>query len=224
MATEKSKREVLREKIAARKAERKVEEGAKYARLRQVAAEEPKEVDIALTEVAEALGVMAEGLTNLRENLDFIQAPKSASIKVRVAAARKYAAAFKHTAAETPEVLVDAVAEIYNSLDEIAAGLENLATNLGFEIPGGSEVMDEFADEGQAELEEAAEGGETIPEQIEEEVHDPDESEEVAEEEEEEDFEEKDASGSDNWYMNNQEKKVETAQIPQVASKRPVKK
>jgi hypothetical protein len=226
------KREALREKIAARRAERKAELGTKYARLRQVAAEEPKEVDAALGELAEAFGAMADGLNNLRDNLDLIQAPKTAKLAVRIAAARKYAKAFKQAAEETPEVVADALNEIYNSLDEIAAGVENLAEHIGVEI-NSTPTMDAFADEGQAELDEAEEEGESVHEQIEEEAAGEEEPEHVEEEEEEnkeasgsdnfvmnnEAEEVKEASGADNFLMDNSDKKVEHMEIPEAQGK-----
>lgn len=204
----KSMRESLREKIAARKAERLAEQKNKYARLRQVATEEPKEVEEALTEIADALATMSEGLVNLRENLDLVKAPKTASLKVRIATARKYASSFKQVAGESPEVIVDAVAEIYNSLDELAAGLENFAENLGFEIPT-TPAMEDVIDEGESELNEAHEEGETVPEAIEDEAADM-----TDEIEEDEDVEEHVASGSDNFVMDNSTKKTEKVEIP----------
>lgn len=222
MATEKkSSREVLREKIAARRKAQAEEAKAKFARLRQVAMDEPKEVDAALSELGEALGTMADALTNLKENLDLVQAPKEAALKVRIASARKYASSFRRMAEEAPEVVADALNEVYNSLDEIAAGVENLAENLGVELHG-SEVMKEFAEEGKEELAEAKEEGETVEEQIheeaegtegtpEDEAEDAEQREEMEEEESEEvpeKFDEHEASGND-WFVTDRDEQGE---------------
>jgi len=127
------------------------EASTKWARLRQVAAEEPKEADAAIAELAEALGIMADSLHNLRTNLDLIEAPKTASIKVRVATARKYAAKFRELASEAPEVIADALSEVYHSLDDVAGAVETLAENLGIEL-NLSPAEEAFGEEGKEEL------------------------------------------------------------------------
>jgi hypothetical protein len=126
---------------------------SKWARLRQVAAEEPKEADAAIAEVADALGTMADALGNLRENLDLLEAPKTANIKVRIATARKYATAFRRMAEEAPEVIANAISEVYHSLDDVAGALENLAENMGIEL-NLSPVEEEFDAEAGHEPEE----------------------------------------------------------------------
>jgi hypothetical protein len=130
-----------------------------WARLRQVAAEEPKEADAAIAELAEALGTMADSLNNLRTNLDLVEAPKTASIKVRVQAARKYAAKFRQIAEEAPEVMADALSEVYHSLDEVAGAVETLAENMGIELSL-TPAEAAFGEEGKEEL-----GGEWGPEE-----------------------------------------------------------
>jgi hypothetical protein len=135
-------REELRKKLAARKAERAVEASSKYARMRQVAAEESKEVDAALSELAEALGGMADAMMMLKENLGLIQAPKTAALSVRMTAARKYAAPFKELAEKSPDVIADALNEVYQALDEVGAGIETLADNMGVELVPAEEEME----------------------------------------------------------------------------------
>jgi hypothetical protein len=125
---------------------------SKWARLRQVATEEPKEADSAIAEVAEALGTMADALSNLRENLDLIEAPKTANIKVRIATARKYATAFRRIAEDTPEIVAGAISEVYHSLDDVAGAFENLAENLGVELSL-TPAEEAIGEEGKAELE-----------------------------------------------------------------------
>lgn len=124
---------------------------SKWARLRQVAAEEPKEADAAIAELAEALGVMADSLHNLRTNLDLIEAPKTASVKARIIATRKYAAKFRQIANEEPEIVADALNEVYHSLDDVAGAVETLAKNLGIELSL-SPAEEAFAEEGKEEL------------------------------------------------------------------------
>jgi hypothetical protein len=123
----------------------------KWSRLRQVAAEEPKEADSALAEVADALGTMSDALSNLRENLDLIEAPKTASIKVRIATARKYATSFRNIATDAPEVVADAISEVYHSLDDVAGAIETLAENLGIDLEL-TPAEEAFAEEGKEEL------------------------------------------------------------------------
>jgi hypothetical protein len=123
----------------------------KWARLRVVAAEDAKEVDSAVAEVADALGVMADALSNLREHLDLIEAPKSASLKVRIATARKYATAFRRIAEEAPEIVADAISEVYHSLDDVAGAIENLAENMGIELEL-TPAEEAFGEEGKEEI------------------------------------------------------------------------
>jgi len=126
-------------------------EQSKWARLRQIAGEEPKEADVALAEVADALGTMADALSNLRDNLDLIEAPKTASIQVRLATTKKYATAFKRIAEEAPEVVADAISEVYHSLDDVAGAIEALAENMGIDLDL-TPVEDAFAEEGEKEV------------------------------------------------------------------------
>jgi hypothetical protein len=132
---------------------------SQWARLRQVAAEEPKEADAAIAELAEALGTMADSLNNLRTNLDLVEAPKTASIKVRVQAARKYAAKFRQIVEEAPEVMADALSEVYHALDDVAGAVETLAENMGIELSL-TPAEAAFGEEGKEEL-----GGEWEPEE-----------------------------------------------------------
>ena len=118
----------------------------KWARLRQVAADEPKEAGGAIAELAEALGVMADSLQALRTNLDLTEAPKTASPKARILAARRYASRFRQIANESPEVMADALSEVYHALDDVAGAVENLAENLGIDL-NLSPVEEEFDDE-----------------------------------------------------------------------------
>lgn len=129
----------------------------KWARLRHVATEDAKEVDSAVAEVAGALGVMADALSNLREHLDLIEAPKTATLKVRLAAARKYAATFRRIADEAPEIVADAISEVYHSLDDVAGAIETLAENMGISLEL-TPAEEAFAEEGKEELAE----GETL--------------------------------------------------------------
>jgi hypothetical protein len=161
----------------------------KWARLRQVAAEDPKEADNALAEVADALGTMADSLTNLRENLDLIEVPKSASIKARIANARKYANGFRRMADEAPEVVADAISEVYHSLDDVAGALEHLAENMGIDLDL-TPAEEAFGEEGKEEI--AGEAPEFPFEEKEEETED-------------EEPEVKEASGSDNWVTDRNE-------------------
>ena len=148
----------LLKKIQARKAEKQAAEKAKYAQMRVVAESNPGQIEQDLTLLADACAAQAEAFDALRENLDLIQAPKEASYKVRVAAAKEYAVSFRRIAEEAPEQLADAVREAYHSLDEQAGALEMLADHLGVEL-GATPAEEAFAEEGIQEIEEADEQG-----------------------------------------------------------------
>lgn len=151
-------RAALLKKIQARKAEKVAAKKAKYATMRHVAENMPGEIEKDLTLLADACAAQAEAFDALRENLDLIRAPKEASIKVRVAAAKQYAAEFRRIAEESPEQLADAVREAYHSLDEQAGALETLAEHLDIEL-GATPAEEAFAEEGKAEIAEADEQG-----------------------------------------------------------------
>ena len=85
----------LREKIAARKAEREDQQKQKYAKMRLVAEKAPDKLEKCLASLADKCASMAEGWENLRENLGLMKAPHNAALKLRVAAARNYAKNFK---------------------------------------------------------------------------------------------------------------------------------
>jgi hypothetical protein len=153
-----AKPQEIRKKIMARKAEKAAAEYEKYAVLRVVAANDPGSVEKDLTQLADACAGQAEAFDNLRENLDLIQPPKEAALKVRVAAARNYAKAFRQIAEDHPEQLAEALSEAYHSLDEQAGALENLADHLGIDL-GATPAEEAFAEEGKQELDEADESG-----------------------------------------------------------------
>ena len=128
----KSARELLREKVAAHAAEKKA---LKFGRLREVALKESKKAGEAISELAHSMRVVAESFSHLAANLDLTPPPSAASPAAKAAALKKYAAEFRRLAEQNPEMLSDAVIELYHSLDEICAGVENLASNLGIELP-----------------------------------------------------------------------------------------
>ena len=148
----------LLKKIQARKSEKVAAEKAKYTKMRRIAEANPGLIEKDLTMLADACAAQAEGFDALRENLDLIQAPKEASVKVKVSAAKHYAVAFRRIAEETPEQLAGAVREAYHSLDEQAGALEMLADHLGIDL-GATPAEEAFADEGKQEIEEADEQG-----------------------------------------------------------------
>jgi len=127
MTSAKEIRAALREKIAARRKER-------YARLRQVAAEEPEQAEAGLDEMANAFGALADSVTALRENLDLVTPIASANVQAKVLARKHYAKAFRQIAEENPQELEGAINQVYQSLDEVAEALENYADHMGLEI------------------------------------------------------------------------------------------
>ena len=157
----------LLKKIQARKAEKQAAEKAKWAKMRHVAEEGAAGVESALSTLAESCAAQAEAFDNLKENLDLIQAPKEASLKVRTAAARNYAKSFKRIAEEQPEMLAEALQEAYHSLDEQAGALEQLADAVGVDLHE-SPAEEAFGQEGLQEIGEAEEEGEPISEDLKE--------------------------------------------------------
>ena len=134
----KTSREVLREKIAAIGEDRKAQE---YGLLREVAAREPQKVGDALGELAHIASAWGASAAALRENLDLTDGPHAASLRARTAARKKYAAEFRRIAEAAPEQVEEAIVELYRSIDDIAAGLENLASHLGIDLAGGEEEL-----------------------------------------------------------------------------------
>jgi hypothetical protein len=197
----------LLKKIQARKAEKQAASKAKWAKMRSTAAQYAPTIEKNLAKLAELCSLAAEGFENLRDNLDLVQAPKEASLKVRVAAARNYAKAFQRIAEESPEMLAEAVQEAYKSLDEIAGTLELAADQLGVDVNATS-AEDAFAEEGIAEIE-----------------HGEAEGEEIAEEEAPVDEEIKEGAGSD-WFATDRDesghaKTPEQVEVPRVANSGP---
>ncbi len=169
MANRDEKRAKLMEKILARRTEKQAAEKAKFAKMRKAAEEGASGVEKELTQLADACAAQAEAFENLRENLDLIQPPKEASLKVRVAAARSYGKAFKRIAEEAPEQLAEALGEAYHSLDEQAGALENLADTLGVDLHE-TPAEEAFAEEGINELGEADEAGVPVSSEVEQEA------------------------------------------------------
>lgn len=112
----------------------KIKVTAKYATLRRVAEEEPKELSHALGELAEAFSSLADASEALMENLDLTSAGEAAPLSEKVASRKKFASALRKIAGENPEAVEEAVQELYHSLDEIAEAIENLAGNLDIDL------------------------------------------------------------------------------------------
>src|SRR5271157_204502 len=203
-----AKPQEIRRKIQARQAEKLAAEKAKYAKMKHVADNDPGSIEKDLTNLADACAAQAEAFDALRENLDLIQAPKGASLKIRVAAARQYAKEFKRIAEEAPQELASAVSEAYHSLDGQAGALEQLADHLGIDL-GATPTEEAFAEEGIQEMEEADEQGVPMGD-----VGEPP----VGGEEEKE-------AGSEGWVTDRdksgQPKPLDKAEVPRVANSGP---
>lgn len=201
----------LRDKIAARRKDRKAKKIDKYAKMRLVAAKAPEKLEKHLARLADKFASMAEGIENLRENLGLVRVGKEAPMKNRVAAAKSYGKKFVRIAQEAPEALEGALVEAYNGLNDIAADIEFAAEQMGvpLEAEGGmvqdvaEDIVDEAEFEGESpehELMEKADG-------------------EKIEEEPEED---KEASGGDAFSTDRDEsgqpKTPERVEVPRAAS------
>jgi len=200
---------IIRKRIAARREARKSEETQKFSKM-VAASKAPEKVAKLLESVGDKLAAYAEGVANLRDHLDLVKASKDAPLKVRVAATRNYGKGFQRIAQEDPGALADALKEAYKGLDEIAAGIEMAAGELGISLDA-TPAEEAFAGEGMLELEH----GEAEGEEMAEEGEIPPEAEEPMEEPEEE----KEASGSDMWVTDRdsggQPKAPAKAAIPQ---------
>jgi len=131
----------------------------KYARLKQVAAEEPEAASEGLEQVGNAFGELADAVQNLRENLDLAPIGEGAPLKERIASWRRFAHSFVQLAEENPQALEQAITEVYQSMDEVAGALENYAENMGLTLePNGMneppEVGGELQELGEEKLEE----------------------------------------------------------------------
>jgi hypothetical protein len=183
-------REELRQRIASRREARKSAETQKFAKM-VAASKSPEKVAGLLASVESKLSSYAEGVANLRDHLDLIKASKDAPLKVRVAAARNFGKGFRLIAEQEPGKLADALTEAYKGLDEIAAGLEMAAQELGISLDV-TPAEEALAVEGEAEIELGEPEGEAV-------VDDGEIPPEVEEPMESEPEEEKEASGSDMW-------------------------
>jgi len=197
-------RAALLKKIQARKAEKVAAYKSKWAKMRHMADEGAGDVEKSLSNLAESCAAQAESFENLRENLDLIQAPKEASVKTRVIAARNYAKTFQRIAEEAPEQLAEALQQAYHSLDEQAGSLEQLAQDLGVDL-NATPAEEAFAEEGIQELEGEEEASQTVSEGVEDEV--------------------KEGAGSDAWTTDRDEtgqpKVPQTIDVPRVANSGP---
>lgn len=141
-----SKRSSVIAKIKGRKAQ-----DAKWAKLRQVAEDHSPEAAEALEQLGQVFGELADRVDAFRENLDLVDAPKSAHLKTRIAARRALGTRFRQIAQETPDQMGAAVNELFHVLDDVAAGIENFAENLGIELTT-TPAESAFIEEGEQEL------------------------------------------------------------------------
>lgn len=188
----------LRDKIAARRAERAAGKTKKYAKMRLVAAKAPEKLEKHLTMLADKYASAAEGIENLRENLGLVRPAKNAPLKVRVGATRDYAAKFRRIAEEAPEKLEDALAEAYQGLNDIAQDIEMAAEQMGVELDAAPEEGGSFPPAVEEEVagdivEEAKEEGEAPEFELLEKAEDS------------EPEEEKEAAGGDAWSTDRDE-------------------
>ncbi len=216
----------LREKIAARKAERKTEKTKEYAKMRSVATKAPEKLEKHLIRLADKFASMAEGIENLRENLGLIRAAKEAPLKVRTAAAKEYGKKFRKIAEENPEKLEEAVVELYEGLNDFAADIEFAAEQMGVDLNVGGDFHEKLEEEVTEET--AKNVAEDIVEEADTEGESPEvelfEKAEGTEPEEEEVVEDKAAAGSasDAWVTDRDEtgspKAPEQVDVPRVAA------
>ena len=136
-----AQREEARVRVAAYVKLRQNQTNKKTAGLRKIAAEMPQEMAKALTEMGSLFTDLATILTGLagdtdalKSNLDLDAMPKTASIRERVAARRKYARTFRTLANDAPGEIGAALSEVYGLLDDAAEGIETMAENFGLPL------------------------------------------------------------------------------------------
>lgn len=122
----------------------------KFARLQQIAASEPHEIDIAVQQLGDSFTHLGGQLQQLRANLGLtIERPsKQASVRDQVAFRNRYASELKRMAAENPADFAAALNDFYRRLNEVVTDFETLADQLGV-------ALDEPVD-ASAEVSEAA--------------------------------------------------------------------
>jgi hypothetical protein len=152
MDTKKSSREALVAKIA-EIAENK--RANAFKRLREVAnGPDIKKAGDAMGELANNIRIVADSFSNLHDHLDF--AAPAAPARPTASMRSRYGAEFRRVADKNPELVAEALIELYRSLDKLCAGVENLASNLGIELPD---------EEEEGFIEEAGPGGEALAEE-----------------------------------------------------------
>jgi len=123
---------------------------AKYATLRRIAEEETDDVAEAVAELRDLFMQNVEQLDNLMENLnlDVESLDKEGA----------WGQGLKRAVEEEPEEVENALVTVYNNIDQIAEGIENLATNLGIDLePEENELVENVEEQEEKELEEKTE-------------------------------------------------------------------
>jgi hypothetical protein len=159
-------REEFKKQIRARRLAK--EAISKYARLQTVAEKYPRHFSAAIVELANSFHEIGEGLHTMNENLGLSVPSKTASLEIRVAAAKIYGNNFRLIATENPEELAGAINEIYSEINSLAEGIENLAENAGVELVAPMESVEESHEEELAEGHTTLEGPEFIQEELQE--------------------------------------------------------
>lgn len=141
-----------------RKEAKKASKASKFATLRRIAEEEPEAVGEAIAELRDTFMEQVEALDALAENLgvDVETAEEDAQADLEFQASKKraskptpkFGALLKKLAEEDPEQVELALGEIYGNIDTLAEGVENLAENLGVELPESPAEEQEELEEG----------------------------------------------------------------------------
>jgi hypothetical protein len=117
----------------------------KFASLRQIAADEPQELGLAMSQVTASIRRIASNLHRASINLDLIQPSKTASVREKIAARNQFAAGLRRIAEESPEQIGEVLNDVYAELDRVVTEVENLADHLDVEL-----VAVEPTEEGEA--------------------------------------------------------------------------
>lgn len=140
---------------------------AKFAALKRIAAENPQAIAEAIDGLKSQLSEQLNNLTILQENLGIVAPVEGAEVKegapmeVQEVEGEEKFAGLKRLAAEEPAQLEEAFGEFYLAMDKVMAQTEALADNLDITLPDAApvDVEEEAAEEGESVPEEIAEGG-----------------------------------------------------------------
>jgi len=125
----------------------------KHATLRRIAMEQTNDVADSFTDLSTRLAGLSSRFANLCANLNLTRAPRTASVREKIASRNRFGKGLRTLAAESPEEMSAALSEFYQQLDHMVTDTEVLADNLGVELadPVDNRDAEEAAEQNLAE-------------------------------------------------------------------------